>query len=925
MDPRAGRARGARGPGSPRLRRTHADRAPTFAANVDDPEPYTVDEEITPLVLPAATGGTGALTYSLTPEIPGLAFETAARRLSGTPTETGTWDMTYTARDENGGTAALEFTIIVVKFSVIHAVVAVIEVGDATGEHVFADLPEPNGGPGVTVTGNHFYVAGGSVFLDVEPAPGTGKLLFSLRGASFGYYEVDLPDSAASQRVVGRLRFDLPPGLPDRICLDVSAVDAGGAVGPPTCHVLAHEPVGSSDVQVTVSWDSDADLDLHVADPNGDEVYEDTWVVESGGRLDVESGDFCSGPPIRNEHVAWTGGTPPPGLYEVRVTHDDNCDAEETNYVVSVYNHGTVTVFTGTFTGPGVSSGRGTGTLITRFQVGDVAAPEPETALSDTYRGSGDQVFVLNPNGEVLDQTPYTLNLGSSSPEVYVIATAGNYHVDPQVERVYGDKQRAVAQAEQQAAARPALGGQVSQRMQSITAFNNFDDRPPVWEGSADPGRIAELQARPAVKEGDRFSFTDRDDGPLDFTARRVATDGTTTAVMWVEDREWEPTCASRGDCVTQEMMDAVAVRFLRPGGSNDIYDWVTAIFGAPWGPHSVLGRDGQPILIPADAAKQIDIFFYDIEADGYPTGSRIIGYFWGLHNRLREPDHPLFQYSIERLAFFMDSPFLASATGDTWEIGDRRPSVTVGTLAHEFQHMIHFYQKPVLRNAISETWLNEQASEVAEDLIADKVMIDGPRAVAYDDPTAGAPGNLGSRLPDYNLHNDIQVTTWDGYLANYSIAYAFGAYVARNYGGAALFGDIVQSDRAGVGAIEGAIRNQGRDESFLDVLTNWGAANLLSDNTAAPAPYQYNTGTWRTSYADGLEFRLGSINLYNYTYARGRLARPGPYLHPLPVFNERVQPPHSNMYTTLGRNSGTLSLRVTAESDNVITVVVKE
>ena len=898
---------------------------PAFAAAIDDPEPYTVDEEITPLVLPAATGGTGALTYSLAPEIPGLAFDAAARRLSGTPTETGTWAMTYTARDENGGTAALEFTITVVKFSVIHAVVAAIEVGDATGEHVFADLPEPSGGPGVMVTGNHVYVAGGSVFLDVEPGPGTGKLLFSLRGASFGYYEVDLPDSAASQRVVGRLRFDLPPGIPPAICLDVSAVDAGGAVGQPECHVVENVPVGSSDVQVTVSWDSDADLDLHVADPNGDEVYEDTWVVESGGRLDVESGDFCSGPPIRNEHVAWTGGTPPPGLYEVRVTHDDNCDAEETNYVVSVYNHGTVTVFTGTFTGPGVSSGRGTGTLITRFQVGDVAAPEPETALSDTYRGSGDQVFVLNPNGEVLDQTPYTLNLGSSSPEVYVIATAGNYHVDPQVERVYGDKQRAVAQAEQQAAARPALGGQVSQRMQSITAFNNFDDRPPVWAGSADPGRIAELQARPAVKEGDRFSFTDRDDGPLDFTARRVATDGTTTAVMWVEDREWEPTCASRGDCVTQEMMDAVAVRFLRPGGSNDIYDWVTAIFGAPWGPHSVLGRDGQPILIPADAAKQIDIFFYDIEADGYPTGSRIIGYFWGLHNRLREPDHPLFQYSIERLAFFMDSPFLASATGDTWEIGDRRPSVTVGTLAHEFQHMIHFYQKPVLRNAISETWLNEQASEVAEDLIADKLMIDGPRAVAYDDPTAGAPGNLGSRLPDYNLHNDIQVTTWDGYLANYSIAYAFGAYVARNYGGAALFGDIVQSDRAGVGAIEGAIRNQGRDESFLDVLTNWGAANLLSDNTAAPAPYQYNTGTWRTSYADGLEFRLGSINLYNYTYARGRLARPGPYLHPLPVFNERVQPPHSNMYTTLGRNSGTLSLRVTAESDNVITVVVKE
>ena len=144
---------------------------------------------------------------------------------------------------------------------------------------------------------------------------------------------------------------------------------------------------------------------------------------------------------------------------------------------------------------------------------------------------------------------------------------------------------------------------------------------------------------------------------------------------------------------------------------------------------------------------------------------------------------------------------------------------------------MIHYYQKPVVRGAISETWLNEQASEVAEDLIADRLMIDGPRAIAYDDPGAGEPENRSGRLPGYNLYNDIQVSGWDGYLANYSINYAFGAYLARNYGGAALFSDIVQSDRHGVSAIEGAVRNQGHDASFLELLVNWGGANLLSDN----------------------------------------------------------------------------------------------
>ena len=521
-------------------------------------------------------------------------------------------------------------------------------------------------------------------------------------------------------------------------------------------------------------------------------------------------------------------------------------------------------------------------------------------------------MFVLNPNGEALDQTLYTLNLGSSSPEVYVIATAGNYHVDPQVERVHADGRRAAAQADAQAAPRPAAD-ELPPRMQWLTESNNFNDGPPVWTGSADPARIQALQAQPAVREGQRFTYFDPfDEVDVPVTVRRVVTDGTVTAVLWVADQEWAATCASRGECVTQEMVDAVADRFLSPGANNDIYEWVTTIFGAPWGPHEVLGRDGQPLLLPAEAADEIHILLYDIDGDG--VAPSIFGYYWNGNNFLRQPDHPVYQHSLERLILFMDSPLLSLSENDFLD-----------TLAHEFQHVIHYYQKPVLRDAISETWLNEQASEMAADLISDKLMIEGPRGVAGDDPTAGQPDNRMGRLNVYNLYNDFQVTTLEGGLS-YSLNYAFGAYLSRNYGGAALYRDIVQSDRSGVGAIEGAVSGQGHDASFLNLLANWAAANLLSDNPAAPAPYQYNTGNWRVSHTGSVEFRLGSINLYNYIIGRpGRFSRAGPYLHPLPSFNDRVQPPHSNMYTTLGRQSGTLRLSVTAESENRITVVVKE
>ena len=52
-------------------------------------------------------------------------------------------------------------------------------------------------------------------------------------------------------------------------------------------------------------------------------------------------------------------------------------------------------------------------------------------------------------------------------------------------------------------------------------------------------------------------------------TARRVVTDGTTSAAIWVADKEWAVTCNSRGDCVTQEMVDAFAERFLRRGAEQ--------------------------------------------------------------------------------------------------------------------------------------------------------------------------------------------------------------------------------------------------------------------------------------------------------------------------------------------------------------------
>ena len=66
--------------------------------------------------LPAASGGDGTLTYSLTPDVPGLSFDLETRQLSGTPSMAASYNMTYTVRDEDGDTDLLQFAVTVVEY-----------------------------------------------------------------------------------------------------------------------------------------------------------------------------------------------------------------------------------------------------------------------------------------------------------------------------------------------------------------------------------------------------------------------------------------------------------------------------------------------------------------------------------------------------------------------------------------------------------------------------------------------------------------------------------------------------------------------------------------------------------------------------------------------------------------------------------------
>ena len=183
---------------------------------------------------------------------------------------------------------------------------------------------------------------------------------------------------------------------------------------------------------------------------------------------------------------------------------------------------------------------------------------------SFTWRGSGDQVFFLNPGGEALGRTLHTVRLGNDSAEVYVIATAGAEEAEPQVEIV--DLTGAAASRVGTAALRP------QPRLPSEPAPE------PAWKKDLDDAarrllhrsapRLPSAAPWPqrAVVPGSRETLRNPSDRSGNFdsipaTARAVVTDGTITAVVWVADREW----ACGEGCVTQPLVDLLAARFSVP------------------------------------------------------------------------------------------------------------------------------------------------------------------------------------------------------------------------------------------------------------------------------------------------------------------------------------------------------------------------
>lgn len=214
----------------------------------------------------------------------------------------------------------------------------------------------------------------------------------------------------------------------------------------------------------------------------------------------------------------------------------------------------------------------------------------------------------------------------------------------------------------------------------------------------------------------------------------------------------------------------------------------------------------------------------------------------------------------------YIDSAFCNYTGGKaypTYDGGSKVSETAISTLFHEFQHMIHFNQKiikpiqsgtmPNMEEYTNASWYNEMLSMLCEDMMQEQLNLsDG------ESPKA--------RLPAFQFlycQLGLQYEPTDS--ANYSIIYAFGAWLAREYGGPEFVRAMSQNSHFGMDSIILAIKSfAGKTETVDSLVKKWAEACAFRDNFAkANNLPTYNKNADGTITAEGQTSRMDAFSLF--------------------------------------------------------------
>lgn len=208
---------------------------------------------------------------------------------------------------------------------------------------VSENFPTSTSNNAIAVQMNQSVLAGGTSIVHVASPVTISKVVIGMPKEK-GYYELSNVSKSANQisftMIVNQnIKVDESTHSFD---VQIATFDANGLVSQIWTSTIDLIQAGTGRLQVSLSFDNEKDVDLHLIEPNGEHIYYGHALASSGGELDVDSNAGCSIDGINNENIFYGDDAYiAPGTYSVYVDLYNNCDPSiATNYVVSAFYNG---------------------------------------------------------------------------------------------------------------------------------------------------------------------------------------------------------------------------------------------------------------------------------------------------------------------------------------------------------------------------------------------------------------------------------------------------------------------------------------------------------------------------------------------------------------------------------------------------------
>ena len=290
---------------------------------------------------------------------------------------------------------------------------------------------------------------------------------------------------------------------------------------------------------------------------------------------------------------------------------------------------------------------------------------------------------------------------------------------------------------------------------------------------------------------------------------------------------------------ITQDQVDYIIGEF-----DENIYPTEAIYFGEPgnltgdnalmkdWGFDYAQVEDGKKTMIIIENIQDENFF-----NENYPY--YVVGYF-----------SPTSKLYYDRNIIHIDCwDWTNRTTG-----GSERPYLYEGTVAHEYQHLLHDYY-----DEDEDLWLNEGLSMYAEFLCNYSTVWDNIYRFLY------SPDNS---LIDWGDQGDINI------LADYGNAMLFMIYLNDHFGGADFISDVFHSPANGLEAITEclAATHEYSDWTADDAFLAFRLANLIHSDDVGDGFYNYESISWSDPDAMELYDGVWDDRIYN-IYAGDKIA----------------------------------------------------